>query len=57
MGLWQLFLDRFAPLMEEQVSGWDRLDGVGAPSRPVDAPVQLTGAFSTRLSVVTPSAS
>ena len=28
--MWQLFLERFVPLVDDDVSALDRLDGVGA---------------------------
>lgn len=51
--MWQLFLERFVPLVDDDVSALDRLDGVGAsasrrtPARDAAGPAASQGGDSS----------
>jgi 3-polyprenyl-4-hydroxybenzoate decarboxylase len=46
--MWQLFLERFVPLVDDDVSALDRLDGVGASASRRKPSRDVAGAAATR---------
>jgi hypothetical protein len=46
--MWQLFLERFVPLVDDDVSALDRLDGVGASASRRMPPRDVAAAAATQ---------